>query len=165
MENRQVRGRRLLVSEIVYVLSNPAMPGLHKIGMTDKDDLTIRMNKLYTTGVPLPFDCVYACIVKDNAIVEKAMHDKFAKQRVNPQREFFKLKPTRIVKAIKQYEVEDITSNFRVDFDSLLTEEEKDARRKSRRELEKTDPAVAEAKNLHSSIKKTVARKRKSVSD
>jgi hypothetical protein len=55
------------MSEIVYVLSNSAMPGLHKIGMTDKDDRTVRMKELYTTGVPLPFDCVYACILEDNA--------------------------------------------------------------------------------------------------
>jgi hypothetical protein len=143
------------MSEIVYVLSNPAMPGLHKIGMTDKDDLTVRMKELYTTGVPLPFDCVYACIVEDNAETEKAVHSKFAKQRVNPRREFFKLKPLRIVKAIKPFEVTDITPNFREDFDSLLTEDEKNARRKTRRELEKIDPAVAEAKDLHFAIKKT----------
>ncbi|MDR3164242.1 MAG: GIY-YIG nuclease family protein [Synergistaceae bacterium] len=122
--------------------------------MTDKDDLTVRMKELYTTGVPLPFDCVYACIVENNAEIEKAMHNKFAKQRVNPHREFFKLKPLRIIKAIKQYEVEDITTNFREDFDALLTEEEKVARRKSRLKLEKIDPTVAEAKDVHSAIKK-----------
>jgi hypothetical protein len=142
------------MSEIVYVLSNPAMPGLHKIGMTDKDDLTVSMKELYTTGVPLPFDCVYACIVEDNAETEKAVHSKFAKQRVNPRREFFKLKPLRIIKAIKPFEISDITPNFREDFDSLLTEEEKNARRKTRRELAKIDPTVAEAKDLHSAIKK-----------
>jgi hypothetical protein len=142
------------MSEIIYVLSNPAMPGLYKIGMTDKDDLTVRMKELYTTGVPLPFDCVYACIVEDNAETEKAMHSKFAKQRVNPRREFFKLKALRIVKAIKPFEVSDITPSFREDFDSYFTEEEKDARREARHELEKTDPAVAEAKDLHSAIKK-----------
>jgi hypothetical protein len=146
------------MSEIVYVLSNPAMPGMHKIGLTDKDDLTVRMKELYTTGVPLPFDCVYACTVEDNAGNEKVVHAKFAKQRVNPRREFFKLKPLRIIKAIKPFEVSDITPNFREGFDSLLTEEEKNARRKTRRELEKIDPTVAEAKDLHSAIKRKPAR-------
>ena len=42
---------------IVYVLTNPAMPGLVKIGMTDRDDVQRRMSDLYTTGVPLPFEC------------------------------------------------------------------------------------------------------------
>ena len=45
---------------IVYVLTNPAMPGIVKIGMTDKLEVQPRMRDLYTTGVPLPFDCVIA---------------------------------------------------------------------------------------------------------
>jgi hypothetical protein len=138
------------VAEIVYVLSNPAMPGLLKIGMTDKTNLSLRMKELYTTGVPLPFDCVYACIVEDNAVVEKAMHTKFAKHRINPKREFFKVGARATVKALKKFELQDITSCFRMDFDSHLLEEEKDARRSARRKLERTDPTIAEAKGLHS---------------
>ena len=45
---------------MVYVLTNPAMPGIVKIGMTDKLEVQPRMRDLYTTGVPLPFDCVSA---------------------------------------------------------------------------------------------------------
>ena len=40
---------------IVYVLTNQAMPGIVKIGMTERDDVQRRMNELYSTGVPLPF--------------------------------------------------------------------------------------------------------------
>jgi hypothetical protein len=138
--------------EIVYVLSNPAMPGILKIGMTDKGDVSERMSELYSTGVPLPFDCVYACIVDDNTAVEKAMHKKFARQRINPRREFFKLKPERVIKALKPYEIEDITPVFREDFDAPLTEAERGARRKVRTALEKADPSVAEAKELHRAI-------------
>ena len=35
---------------IVYLLTNPVMPGLVKIGMTTRDDLDVRMRELYTTG-------------------------------------------------------------------------------------------------------------------
>jgi hypothetical protein len=136
------------------------MPGLYKIGMTDKDDLAVRMKELYTTGVPLPFDCVYACIVSDNAKTEKMMHTKFAKLRVNPRREFFKLKPSRIVEALKQFEIADVTPGFREDFDSFFTEEEKTARWEARRALEQIDPAVAQAKDLHSSVKKALPHKK-----
>ena len=45
---------------IVYVLTNPAMPGFVKIGMTDKNDVQIRMRELYGTGLPLPFECFVA---------------------------------------------------------------------------------------------------------
>jgi hypothetical protein len=136
------------------------MPGLYKIGMTDKDDLAVRMKELHTTGVPLPFDCVYACVVEDNAKTEKTMHAKFAKQRVNPRREFFKLKPFRIVEALKQFEIKDVTVGFREDFDSFFTDEEKSARWEARHALERINPDVAEAKDLHSSVKKALPRQK-----
>ena len=55
---------------IVYVLTNPAMPGLVKIGMTDRDDVQRRMRDLYSTGVPLPFECVIAREIEDREAVE-----------------------------------------------------------------------------------------------
>lgn len=39
---------------IVYLLTNPVMPGLAKIGMTTQEDIDKRMKELYTTGVPVP---------------------------------------------------------------------------------------------------------------
>ena len=46
---------------IVYVLSNPAMPEIVKIGKTS--DLTERMKSLSKpTGVPLAFECVLSLI-------------------------------------------------------------------------------------------------------
>ena len=47
---------------IVYVLTNPAMPGMVKIGKTGRE-VEARLNDLYTTGVPLPFECAYAARV------------------------------------------------------------------------------------------------------
>lgn len=35
---------------IVYLLTNPVMPGLVKIGMTTQEDIDKRMKELYTTG-------------------------------------------------------------------------------------------------------------------
>jgi len=51
---------------IVYLLTNPFMPGLVKIGMTAQEDIDKRMKELYTTGVPVPFECRYACKVNKN---------------------------------------------------------------------------------------------------
>jgi hypothetical protein len=143
------------MAEIVYVLSNPAMPGILKIGKTDKDNVELRMKELYTTSVPLPFDCVYACIVDSNEDVEKTIHETFEKQRVNPRREFFKLSAKRAVKALKQYEVYDVTPGFRANLDAKLLDEEKEARWETRHKLEEEDPEVAKAKDLHSTVKKS----------
>lgn len=73
---------------IVYLLTNPVMPGLVKIGMTGQEDIDKRMKELYTTGVPVPFECQYACRVEksDCAKIEKALHVAFAPQRVNVNR-------------------------------------------------------------------------------
>ena len=46
----------------VYVLTNPAMPNMVKIGKTTRD-VELRLADLYSTGVPLPFDkCDYSVI-------------------------------------------------------------------------------------------------------
>ena len=62
---------------IVYVLTNPAMPGMVKIGKTGRE-VEARLNDLYTTGVPLPFECAYAARVADMDKVESLP------QRVRP---------------------------------------------------------------------------------
>lgn len=46
---------------IVYVLTNPAMPGLVKIGMTGGSVADERVAQLYTSGVPFPFKLEFAC--------------------------------------------------------------------------------------------------------
>ncbi|MBT4763384.1 GIY-YIG nuclease family protein, partial [Candidatus Woesearchaeota archaeon] len=46
---------------IVYVLINPSIPDIVKIGMTS--DLTTRMRSLYNSSVPVPFECYFACTV------------------------------------------------------------------------------------------------------
>lgn len=78
---------------IVYLLTNPVMPGLVKIGMTTQEDIDKRMKELYTTGVPVPFECKFACKVKksDCLKIEKALHKAFEPQRINQNREFFRI--------------------------------------------------------------------------
>ena len=60
----------------VYVLTNPAMPNMVKIGKTTRD-VELRLADLYSTGVPLPFECEYAAKVKDVDKTEKAFHTAF----------------------------------------------------------------------------------------
>ena len=79
------------MATIVYVLTNPAMPGMVKIGKTDRDPQT-RMKELYSTGVPNPFECAFAAEFDgDISRLEKALHTAFGPYRDNPSREFFKI--------------------------------------------------------------------------
>lgn len=95
---------------IVYVLTNPAMPGLVKIGHTTQDQARSRLDQLYTTGVPVPFELVFACRVPNSAEVERALHTAFAPQRINPRREFFRIEPDQAIAILKLLHVEDTTS-------------------------------------------------------
>ena len=99
-------------SQIVYVLTNPAMPGLVKIGKTSQLEVEERMKQLYGTGVPVPFDCAFACQVKDANEVEKALHFAFGNGRINPNREFFRIEPERVIAVLKLLKVDDITIQF-----------------------------------------------------
>ena len=95
------------MSNIVYVLTNPSIPDIVKIGMTT--DLTTRMRSLYNSSVPVPFECYFACTVKDMSFVEKQLHDGFDDFRVNPKREFFRIDPERVVSILKMVMIEDVT--------------------------------------------------------
>jgi len=73
---------------LVYVLTNSAMPRLVKIGMITRGNIDARMKELYSTGVPVPFDCLYGCKVKvsDCSKFEKTLHKTFEPNRVNAVR-------------------------------------------------------------------------------
>jgi hypothetical protein len=75
---------------IVYLLSNPAIPNMVKIGITTRT-IEKRMAELYSTGVPLPFTCEYAINVEDVDMIESKIEQIFAKQKVNPKREFYSI--------------------------------------------------------------------------
>lgn len=97
------------MAEIVYILTNDAMPGLVKIGRTAKEDANARIGDLYTTGVPVPFTIEYACKVQDSKEVESALHVAFAPHRINPKREFFKIDPEQAIAILKLLHTEDAT--------------------------------------------------------
>ena len=97
------------MSEIVYLLTNPAMPGLVKIGKTTQEDPQLRMDDLYSTGVPLPFDCELAMEVDDAAKVESILHETFESHRVNPRREFFEMDALNAASILRQHGIRDVT--------------------------------------------------------
>jgi len=96
---------------IVYVLTNPAMPGIVKIGMTDRANVQHRMGELYSTGVPLPFDCVIAREIEDKAAgeIESALHTAFGPHRINSSREFFQLEPEQVEVLLQVMPGKDVT--------------------------------------------------------
>lgn len=112
---------------IVYLLTNPVMPGLVKIGMTTQKEIEQRMKELYTTGVPLPFECQFACKVKktDCAKIEKALHTAFGPQRINANREFFRIQVEQAKAILELFHHEDITTDVTEEIENDLTQKTK----------------------------------------
>ena len=118
---------------IVYLLTNPVMPGLVKIGMTTREDMDARMKELYSTGVPVPFECQFACRVKksDCVKIEKALHTAFEPQRINANREFFRIQVNQAKAILELFHHEDVTEDVSEEIQNDLTEEDKAASTKA----------------------------------
>lgn len=129
---------------LVYVLTNSAMPGIVKIGMTQRANLEQRLKELYGTGVPVPFECAYACKVESGKtkMLEQALHAAFEPYRVNPKREFFEIKADQAI-AIMKYcnESEDVTNEVREEIKSELTQEEQNSTEKLKQKRPKLNYA------------------------
>lgn len=119
---------------IVYLLTNPAMPGLVKIGYTNQDDAHVRIAQLYSTGVPVPFEIKFVCRVDNAEEVEKALHIAFGPNRINPKREFFKIDPDQAIAILKILHKDDVTKEVTqqpsgLDKESVVAAENLRARR------------------------------------
>ena len=118
------------MAEIVYVLTNEAMPDIVKIGRTSTS-VEDRISTLSShSGVPLPFECYFAAVVPNATILERKLHRLFHNNEVNPRREFYRVDPERVVLAITIGDFEEITPG-----ESRLDEEDQIAlsRAKARR--------------------------------
>lgn len=83
----------------IYMLINPAMDGLVKIGRTERDPKTRARELGSVTGVPTPFILVFDIRVADAVEAEKLVHielDHLA-TRVAANREFFRVEPSRAI--------------------------------------------------------------------
>ena len=75
---------------LVYILTNPAMPDLIKIGKTD--NIERRMRELTShSGVPEEFQCYYCAEVPDNKLLKKHCALLLLSKVLTPSVNFLKL--------------------------------------------------------------------------
>ena len=98
------------------------MPGLVKIGKTARGNINARLNELYSTGVPVPFECAFAARVTDEAKVESAFHRAFGPYRLNPRREFFQIEPEQAIALLELMADEDVTPALQREADAVDVE-------------------------------------------
>lgn len=86
----------------VYVLSNPSMPGLLKIGYT-KQLPDLRAYQLSTaTGVAIPFRVEYSFKCHEGEFLEAEVHKHLDSYRVSNNREFFNVELNEVIETIKE---------------------------------------------------------------
>lgn len=98
----------------VYILSNPSMKKMLKIGLTQRN-IYKRVQELNgATGVPTPFKIEYFVETNDCKRLEKEMHQHFSKKRANKKREFFYVRKRTAKKTLDKYKkiVDGEKSNF-----------------------------------------------------
>jgi hypothetical protein len=105
------------MNQIVYILTNEAMPEYVKIGFTH-GSVEERIKQLDRTGVPLPFEVYYAANVESAEKEERWLHSIFADRRARDNREFFKMNPEYAALALKRVEIQEIV------IESALTPEQ-----------------------------------------
>jgi hypothetical protein len=85
------------------------MPGYIKVGLTQQDDVAIRLRQLDNTSTPLPFECKYAARVPDCRRLERTLHFVFGEKRTRLNREFFTAKADLVQAIIELVAIADVT--------------------------------------------------------
>lgn len=84
----------------VYVLINPSMPGLVKVGQAGHDPESRASELTAATGVATPFTVVYKDFFSDAVAAERYAHTLLDGRRLNANREFFQVDATTAIKAV-----------------------------------------------------------------
>ena len=86
----------------LYVISSPSLPGLVKLGATRRLNPTIRVKELSSSSLPEPFHAHCFVFSDDCFELENNIHKYFDKERVNPDREFFRIDPKDAIDVLKE---------------------------------------------------------------
>ena len=119
-----------MVPGYVYVLVNPSMPGLIKIGRTLRDART-RARELSSTGVPTPFQVAFELFAEQHEALEAKVHLALTDFRVDAAREFFRYPLDKAIALLldlaepsqspaAQYVAEDVTQRLREKYPAYL---------------------------------------------
>jgi hypothetical protein len=89
-------------NEYLYVLANESMPGMVKIGRSDRDAVTRAKELSYATGVPTEFRVIRNFRVRDSVALERRVHERLISYRVSSNREFFSVDAETAINVIEE---------------------------------------------------------------
>jgi hypothetical protein len=115
----------------VYVLINPSMNGIYKVGMTDNSPENRARELSNTTSVASPFIVIFKHETNSYQILENKVHKRLAEYRLSKNREFFRGDPSIAIKLIlelgKDLKPEFITDSGESKKENLYTQFEEEA--------------------------------------
>ena len=86
----------------LYVITSPSLPGLVKLGCTRRLNPTLRVRELSSSSLPEPYKAHCFVFSDDCFELESQIHKYFDKERVNPDREFFRIEPKEAIDVLKE---------------------------------------------------------------
>lgn len=86
----------------LYVISSPSLPGLVKLGCTRRLNPALRVRELSSSSLPEPYHAHCFVFSDDCFELENNIHKYFDKERVNPDREFFRIEPKEVIDVLKE---------------------------------------------------------------
>jgi len=92
----------------VYILSNPSMPGIFKIGSTERSVKERVAELSATTGVPTPFHVEHYILTEDPKSLEHSLHEELSEFRVNGNREFFRIQIDELIQKCENLKTDDL---------------------------------------------------------
>lgn len=96
-ENKKCKG-------FVYILDNPSLEGMVKIGATTKKPSKRCLELSSSTSIPTPFNIVYSQPSMNPFKVESIVHTILDEYRINKNREFFNVDIDKTINLIKDIE-------------------------------------------------------------
>ena len=92
----------------IYCFSNPLMPGILKVGMTERNP-AVRLDEANSTDTwrpPLPYKIEFAKKVFDVKDKEATLHILMDTHRIHPRREFFRISIDKVRRLFDQFDGE-----------------------------------------------------------
>lgn len=112
----------------VYCLSNPSMPGIYKVGRTERSPMLRAEQLSSSTSVPTRFNVLFYIECSNHKETERECHEALHEYRVSISREFFNCDPRSIRDFVSEFAREGYLETKTDSWASLLKsiEEEED---------------------------------------
>jgi len=91
------------MSEFIFILTNPSIPNVVKIGSASS--LNILFDSLNDST---PFKCYFVCMVEDMEFTVQKIYDGFSDCRIHTEDGIFKINPERVVSILKLVMIDEV---------------------------------------------------------